>query len=429
MAVLGAAAGFRDVREWYTRVAILSRQVCLIEDEAGPLGTAFLVGPDAVLTATHVIDPRRLTFSSLRARFDFIADPDTGKLDKGKGFDLAPKPIVASSPTDDLDLALVRLADPIGERSVFNDGYLRGWVALAGANLDPVPGTAIAIFQHPEGGPLKVAMSTNSVVRYEEHLRRILYRTDTSPGASGAPCFDIDWRLIAMHTGFAYELGNFNMGVPVNLIVDWLRSNGHAEIIDRKLPARMKHVVQLTNAPPRGSFSLDTELKKLLGAGEGQRLELKERATKIDAKTAKISERLLSTVAAFMNSREGGILLIGVTNSGEFVGIENEYGFVNKQRADFDSYSMWLNSVIVANLKVHAALNYFTISRARESNKDICVISVQPAEMPVFLDKAFYVRQGSQNSPLDGHDMLAFITTRWSTQSSKTSDEHATPIK
>ena len=434
MAVLGAAAGFRDVREWYTRVAILSRQVCLIEDvEIGqPVGTAFLVGPDTILTAWHVVDPRRVTLPSLRARFDFIASAETGELNEGKKFELAPEPIVASSPTEDLDLALVRLAQPIGERSAYNDGYLRGWVSLTGANL-PVPGTAIAIFQHPEGGPLKLAMSTNSVVRYEERLKRILYRTDTSPGASGGPCFDIDWRFAAMHTGFAYQLGNFNMGVPANLIVDWLRSHGHGEIIDRKLPARMKHVVHLTTAPARGNFSLDSELKKLLdGPGEGQRLELKERATKNDVKTAKISERLLNTVAAFMNSREGGTLLIGVNDKREYVGIEHEYAFVNKQRADFDSYSMWLNSVIVSSLDVRAALNYFTISRAREKDKDICAIYVQPAEMPVFLGNSFYVRQGSQNSQLSGHDMLAFIATRWSwlnTQLTKTSAESVTAME
>jgi hypothetical protein len=276
-------------------------------------------------------------------------------------------------------------------------------------------------------------MSTNSVVRYEERLKRILYRTDTSPGASGGPCFDIDWRFAAMHTGFAYQLGNYNMGVPANLIVDWLRSRGHGGIIDRKLPARMKHVVHLTTAPARGNFSLDSELKKLLnGPGEGQRLELKERATKNDVKTAKISERLLNTVAAFMNSREGGTLLIGVNDKREYVGVENEYAFVNKQRADFDSYSMWLNSVIVSSLDVRAALNYFTISRAREKDKDICAIYVQPAEMPVFLGNSFYVRQGSQNSQLSGHDMLAFIATRWSwlnTQFSKTSDESVTAME
>ena len=76
MAVLGAAAGFRDVREWYTRIAILSDQVCLIEDiERRPVGTAFLVGRDIVLTAAHVIgvDSEYALVNQQRADWDSYA--------------------------------------------------------------------------------------------------------------------------------------------------------------------------------------------------------------------------------------------------------------------------------------------------------------------------------------------------------------------
>lgn len=417
MAVLGAAAGFRDVREWYTRIAILSDQVCLIEDvQAGrPLGTAFLVGRDLILTAAHVVDARLAPLPSLMARFDFITSTETGELNPGNRYALAPSPILASSPPGDLDLALVKLAEPIGERSAHDDQFSRGWVDLASANVEPVPGTAIAIFQHPEGGPLKVAMSTNSVVRHEEKLKRILYRTDTAPGSSGGPCFDIDWRFVAMHTGHAFQLGNFNMGVPAKMIIDWLRSNGRGEIVDQKPLPQMKSVIRVSTAPAHGNFGIDAELRKLLfGPGEGQRLELKARATDSKVKHAKISGRLLNTVAAFMNSREGGSILIGVSNDRKFVGVESEYPLVNQQRADWDGYATWLNNVVVANLDVRAALNYFSIVRFTENNKDICAVHVQPAEMPVFLDGVFYVRSGNQNAPLSAHDMLAYIASRWS---------------
>jgi len=416
MAVLGSAAGFRDVREWYTRIAILSDQVCLIEDVqfGRPLGTAFLVGPDLILTAAHVVDGHNAPLPSLMARFDFIASTETGEVSPGRKYALAPAPMLVNSPPGDLDLALVRLAEPIGERSVHDDQFLRGWVDLASSNVDPIPGTAIAIFQHPEGGPLKVAMSTNSVVKYEESLKRILYRTDTGPGSSGGPCFDIDWRFVAMHTGHAFKFGNFNMGVPVKLIVDWLRSNGHGGIFDQKPPIR-KGVMRVSAAPAQGTFGIDAELKKLLfGSGEGQRLELKARATNSKTKDAKISGRILTTVAAFMNSREGGSILIGVSNDRQFVGVECEYALVNKQRADWDSYAMWLNSVVSGRLDVRAAFNYFSIVRFSEDKKDVCAVHVSPAEMPVFLDGVLYVRSGSQNTPLSGHDMLAYVASRWS---------------
>jgi V8-like Glu-specific endopeptidase len=416
MAVLGAAAGFRDVREWYTRIAILSDQVCLLEDvQGGPCGTAFLVGRDVVLTVAHLVGARGAQLSSMRARFDFITSTETGEVSPGNRYTLASTPILAISPPDDLDLALVKLAEPIGERSAHDDQFLRGWVDLASANLEPIPGTAIAIFQHPEGGPLKVAMSTNSVVRYEESLKRILYRTDTAPGSSGAPCFDIDWRFVAMHTGHAFQFGNFNVGVPAKMIIDWLRSQGHGEIVDQKPPVQMKGVVRVSSAPAQGTFGIDAELRKLLfEAGEGQRLELKVRATDSKAKNAKISERVLKTVAAFMNSREGGSILIGVSNDRQFVGVESEYALVNQQRADWDGYSIWLNNVVTASLDVRAAINYLNIVRYTENKKDICAVHVQPAEMPVFLDGVFYVRSGSQNRPLSGHDMLAYISSRWS---------------
>jgi V8-like Glu-specific endopeptidase len=416
MAVLGGAAGFRDVREWYTRIAILADQVCLIEDANGrPRGTAFLVAPDVILTAAHVVDEKFGPLSSVNARFDFIASTETGNLSQGNKVSLAPAPMLASSPVPELDLALVRLAEPIGERSANDDKSSRGWVGLGSANTELTPGTAIAIFQHPEGGPLKVAMSTNSLVKYEERLRRILYRTDTSPGSSGGPCFDIDWRFVGMHTGHAFQIGNFNMGVPSNLIIEWLQSKGYGNIVDLQPPLQMKVVVAQSTAPAQGSFAIDVELRKLLlTEGESQRLELKERATTKEAKNGKISERVLKTVAAFMNSRQGGSILIGVSNDRKFVGVESEYSLVNEQRADWDSYAMWLNDKIATSLDVRAAIDYFSIVRFSEEKKDVCAVHVQPADMPVFLDGSFYVRSGSQNKPLSAHDMLTYVANRWS---------------
>lgn len=413
MAVLGAAAGFRDVREWYTRIAILSDQVCLIEhDDGRPRGTAFLVGSDLLLTAAHVVVDKP---DKLVARFDFIVSTETGMVSQGNRYALAPSPIVSLNDQGDLDVALLRLSEPAGEKSPPGEKYVRGWVDLSGNIAIPSPGTAIAIFQHPEGGPLKVALSTNAVVRYDEQIKRILYRTDTSPGASGGPCFDIDWRFVAMHIGHAFHLGNYNMGVPAALIVDWLRREGNGAFLSKKPQRLLKTLVSAGGAPEHGTFGIDVELKKLLfGAGEGQRLELKERATDPKAKTAKISDRLLASVAAFMNSKVGGTILIGVTNDRKFVGIESEYAVVNPQRSDWDSYAMWINSVIGAKLDVRAAFNYFNIVRYVENKLDLCAINVQPAEMPVFLSGKLYVRSGSQNTPIEGHDMLAYVAKRWS---------------
>jgi len=46
MAVIGSYSTFRDVRAWYSRLAVLERQICRIELlDVQPLGTGFLVAP------------------------------------------------------------------------------------------------------------------------------------------------------------------------------------------------------------------------------------------------------------------------------------------------------------------------------------------------------------------------------------------------
>jgi hypothetical protein len=46
---------------------------------------------------------------------------------------------------------------------------------------------------------------------------RVRYATNPDPGASGSPCFDKDWKLVALHhfgdTAFAQP--RYNQGVPI----------------------------------------------------------------------------------------------------------------------------------------------------------------------------------------------------------------------
>jgi hypothetical protein len=67
-----------------------------------------------------------------------------------------------------------------------------------------------------------------------------------------------------------------------------------------------------------------------------------------------------------------------------------------------------------SRLDVPAVFEYFSIVRYNENGKDICAIHVQPSEQPVFLGKDFYMRVGNKNQPLSGHDLLAYVASRWS---------------
>ncbi|MCC6162727.1 MAG: trypsin-like peptidase domain-containing protein [Acidobacteria bacterium] len=207
-------AGFSDIAQWRARLAQAELAVCRIEAPAWQaLGTGFLVGPDLVMTNRHVID----AFSARRrppilARFDFKLSGDGERLREGEAFGLAPEWLVASSPVDELDFAILRLAQPAGLRPTTSSAsdVARGWITPRWRPLEP--DETVFVIQHPQGETLKLAAG-----RYEaREPTRLRYRVDTEPGSSGAPCFTAQMELIALHRGAAD--GHANQGVPIDAV-------------------------------------------------------------------------------------------------------------------------------------------------------------------------------------------------------------------
>jgi hypothetical protein len=55
----------------------------------------------------------------------------------------------------------------------------------------------VTIIQHPNGEYKQVALHANKVAFVDD--TRVQYFTDTMPGSSGAPVFDLEWRWVALH--------------------------------------------------------------------------------------------------------------------------------------------------------------------------------------------------------------------------------------
>lgn len=248
MAIIsGINAKFFNVREWAFRLSLLERQTCLIETKDGePLATGFLVGPDLVMTVSHAIilpgTNEPLSPDKLVARFDFGRTNTFVKLDKGRivkladkdwllGYAPAPKTIDDKS----VDTAVIRLSEAIGD----DQESPRGWVQLAPRRIVLERGDGLAIIGHPEGGPLKMSMNTQSVIGYDHETGHLMYRTDTLPGSSGAPCFDLDWNFVAMHQGRSVRHGNHNRGIPFAAIFDWLQQEDIWDQVSKELGATL----------------------------------------------------------------------------------------------------------------------------------------------------------------------------------------------
>jgi hypothetical protein len=427
MAVFGPRDTFRDVRTWYSRLALLEQQVCRIERLNGqPLGTGFLVASNLVMTGEHVVNPRGLPEPppDVIARFDCAVSPETGAVLAGTPFSMDPSRwLVASSPTfgraegPTVGTAVIRLAEPAGLGRRGLDADVRGWVELVDAVAQAPESSSLAIMQHPEGLPLKVAFHTQAVLGIDPTNGRLMYRTDTGPGSSGAPCFDLDWKFVAMHEGRDVRGGNHNQGVPWLMIKEWLEGLQRWALVSERSPVRSAVAAKTdTGSPAETQFAMPPQLRQLVAGGEGPLIEFKQGiATALSAGDKKADARkVLKAVAAFMNSRGGGTVCIGIEDGGKIVGVDREYAAVNPNSPTWDGYRLYLGDVLHAHLDVDSPFRFFTVTRYHEQDKEICVIHVEPSDRPVFVDDVLYVRVEAQNRPLKGREVLSYSADRWS---------------
>lgn len=164
-------------------------------------GTAFLVAPDLVMTAFHVVeardrkkeppaDPADLArqVTATTVMFDYLRRDAN---DRPAGTPVGVVELVAADVS--LDVAVLRLPAARSEAPL----------TFRAPALPPVTdglGFVANVIQHPNHEPKKVGLRNNAV--YEVDDRQLYYFTDTKGGSSGAPVFDDDWRVIAIHTGW-----------------------------------------------------------------------------------------------------------------------------------------------------------------------------------------------------------------------------------
>lgn len=117
-------------------------------------------------------------------------------------------------------------------------------------------------------------------------------------------------------------------------------------------------------------------------------------------KNAKLEYAIIKTIAAFMNTR-GGTLLIGVDDNRNIIGLEADIGTLKKQNLDgFQLHLMeLLKAYIGADLAAHSKVTFPEIE-----GKNICVVKVSECSRPVFTTfegrEDYFVRVGCASQPL-----------------------------
>ena len=167
-------------------------RICLSPDPRDEVGfaTGFLVSPSLLLTNHHVFQERRDAEGTF---VQFGYEVRGGSVQSGTFFELAPELFFTSN--GDLDYALVgvRPTSVDGARQL---GQLTPHRLIAQTGKILI-GHRISIIQHPDGGTKRYAERENQLLDVLEDF--LQYTTDTSPGSSGSPCFNVAWEVVALH--------------------------------------------------------------------------------------------------------------------------------------------------------------------------------------------------------------------------------------
>ncbi|MEM8954077.1 MAG: response regulator [Verrucomicrobiota bacterium] len=155
----------------------------------------------------------------------------------------------------------------------------------------------------------------------------------------------------------------------------------------------------------------EADLQTLAAGGETDRVEFKS-TLRWNLHTDKSDKRMenscLKTVAAYLNSR-GGTLLVGVDDEGIALGLDSDHF------ATEDKLLLHWNSLFKKHIGV-AFASFIRSDILDLDGKRILAIQCRPSREPVFFrrenDEVFYIRAGNGTQQLTPSEVLAYINQR-----------------
>jgi membrane protein YdbS with pleckstrin-like domain len=173
---------------------------------------------------------------------------------------------------------------------------------------------------------------------------------------------------------------------------------------------RLKDAAQLS----RPEELIDVE--KLISKGEHDGLEFKS-SFRWDIGQNKVNKNLekavMKTIVAFLNST-GGMLLIGVDDSGKMSGLENDYNSLPKANAD--GFQNHFSNVFHATVGPEYR-QFVELKILKSGDKECCLVSVMPSSSPAYLKmdngEEFFIRTGNGTTSLKLSEASSYIGSHW----------------
>lgn len=170
------------------------------------------------------------------------------------------------------------------------------------------------------------------------------------------------------------------------------------------------------------SVSTSVDLLDMIASGENGFLEFKStlrwnwRENHLDKR---MEEIVLKTIAAFSN-KDGGKLIIGVTDEGEIVGLEADYGTLKEPNKD--NFELHLRNLVNTAFGKEFSASNLNIRFPIVDDKEVCEIDIKSGSKPLYVEvtdksgikaKKFYIRSGNSSQELDIEETASYILKRF----------------
>jgi hypothetical protein len=159
------------------------------------------------------------------------------------------------------------------------------------------------------------------------------------------------------------------------------------------------------------------DILSLITQGESEMLEFKS-SMRYDYKRKTINKEELGlviakTVAGFMN-RAGGILVIGVDDEGNILGIENDIETLTKK--SLDGFQLAFKDIVRSFLGLEQLARVHLFFETLNGHS-VCAVQMEKSPIPVYVkngnDNEFYVRMLNSTIKLSLPETVSYIRSQW----------------
>ncbi|WP_242929096.1 trypsin-like serine peptidase [Pontibacter vulgaris] len=245
--ILEQRTSFQGFTDFTQRLRSIGCQICRIEiPEGNAVGTGWLVAPNLILTAYHVIMDVHKQLNGfapgdIACRFDYSVDVSLSQQVRSRVTTVASSWLIDYSPyaladigqsnveptNTELDYALVQLNEDVGE-DVLPEGKKRGWIQIQNNPTVMQSNDVVLIPQHPQGRPLELAFGT--VLNYNTNANRLRHSVNTENGSSGSPCFDVNLSPFGIHHASDPNGIRYNQCVPLRHVISKMEQKTNVPI-------------------------------------------------------------------------------------------------------------------------------------------------------------------------------------------------------